>query len=188
MEGKIVGKVLVEKASDIERELYLAVVVDRETSKVVIISSSEGGVEIETVAANTPEKINKHWVDPIMGLMPYQARSICFGLGLEGQAFKDGVKCVTRLYNLFMGEELTLAEINPLVVTKDGNVLAVDVRNANVDDSNKARVFMSSIERAVFRSSPFPIATNDEVFDSVASDLVEEIVLMYHTLEFKEYT
>ncbi|MCK5309435.1 MAG: ADP-forming succinate--CoA ligase subunit beta [Thermoplasmata archaeon] len=127
-EGRIVGTVLVEKASDIEREIYLAVVIDRETSKIAIISSSEGGVEIETVAANTPEKINKHWVDPTAGLMPYQARSICFKLGLTGQAFKDGVKCVNNLYKLFIGEELTLAEINPLVVTKEGELIALDAK------------------------------------------------------------
>lgn len=127
-EGRIVGTVLVEKASDIEREIYLAVVIDRETSKIAIISSSEGGVEIETVAANTPEKINKHWVDPTVGLMPYQTRSICFKLGLTGQAFKDGMKCVNNLYKLFIGEELTLAEINPLVVTKEGNVMALDAK------------------------------------------------------------
>ncbi len=127
-EGRIVGTVLVEKASDIEREIYLAVVIDRETSKIAIISSSEGGVEIETVAASTPEKIHKDWVDPTLGLMPYQVRSICFRLGLEGQAFKDGVKCVNNLYKLFIGEELTLAEINPLVVTKEGNVIALDAK------------------------------------------------------------
>jgi len=132
-EGKEVKVVLVEKASDIEREIYLAMVVDRETSQVAVISSSEGGMEIETVAAQTPEKIFKIWIDPSTGLMPYQARQICFKLGLEGQAFKDGTALITNLYKLFIGEDATLAEINPLIVTKGGNVLAIDAK-VNLDD------------------------------------------------------
>jgi len=132
-DGRIVKAVLVEKASEIARELYLGMVIDRETSRVVIISSQEGGMEIEAVAAKSPEKIFKTWVDPGIGLMPYQARKICFGLGLDGQAFKDGVECITNLYNLFIGEDLTLAEINPLIVTKGGNVMALDAK-VNLDD------------------------------------------------------
>ncbi len=132
-EGKTVHTVLVEKASEIEREIYLGAVIDRERSEVVIISSSEGGVEIETVAAESPEKIYKTWVDPTVGLMPYQARQICFKLGLEDQAFKDGVKCITNLYRLFTCEDATLAEINPFIVTKEGNILAIDAK-VNLDD------------------------------------------------------
>ena len=150
-EGKIVQTVLVEKASDIAREIYLGVVIDRETSQVVIISSSEGGVEIESVAASTPEKIYKTWIDPAVGLMPYQARNICFQLELSGQAFKDAVKCITNLYKLFVDEDLTLAEINPFVVTSDGNILALDAK-LNLDDD------------AVFRHKEHPDMrdTNEE--------------------------
>ena len=137
-EGRIVKAVLVEKASEIAREIYLGVVVDRETSRVAIISSPEGGVEIETVAQKTPEKIFKTWVDPGLGLMPFQARKICFQLGLEGQAFKDGVECVMNLYKLFMEEDLTLAEINPLIVTKDGKIMALDAK-VNLDDDASFR-------------------------------------------------
>jgi succinyl-CoA synthetase beta subunit len=132
-EGKLVKKVLVEKASDIDREIYMGIVLDRETSQVALISSSEGGVEIEKVAAESPEKIFKIWVDPTVGLMPYQARQICFKLDLNDQAFKDGVKCISNLFNLFVGEDATLAEINPLIVTKDGQVLALDAK-VNLDD------------------------------------------------------
>ncbi len=132
--GKIVQQVLVEKASEIEREIYLGIVVDRETSRVAFITSSEGGMEIEAVAASTPEKIFKTWVDPGVGLMPYQARQICFKLGLKGQAFKDGVRCITNLYKLFVGEDASLAEINPLIVTKDGRVCAIDAK-VNFDDN-----------------------------------------------------
>ena len=132
-EGKLVKKVLVEKASDIDREIYMGLVLDRETSQIALISSSEGGVEIEKVAAESPEKIYKIWVDPTVGLMPYQARQICFKLGLEDQAFKDGTKCIMNLYKLFIGEDATLAEINPLIVTKDGQVMALDAK-VNLDD------------------------------------------------------
>ena len=132
-EGKVVRTILVERASEIEREIYLAMVLDRETTQIAVISSSEGGVEIEKVAAESPEKIHKIWVDPVVGLMPYQARQICFKLGLKDQAFKDGVKCITNLYKLYIGEDATLAEINPMIVTKDGRVLAIDAK-VNLDD------------------------------------------------------
>jgi len=133
-DGRPVRKVLVEKASEIAREIYLAMVVDRETSRVAIISSSEGGMEIEVVAANAPEKIHRTWVDPAVGIMPYQARQICFRLGLKGQAFREGTKCISDLYELFMGEDASLAEINPLVVTGDGGICAIDAK-INFDDN-----------------------------------------------------
>lgn len=132
-DGKVVGKVLVEAASNIESEMYIAFVLDRETSQLVIIASSEGGVEIEKVAAETPEKIFKTWVDPSVGLMSYQAREVCFALGLKGQAFKDGVKAITNLYRLYEGEDATLAEINPFIVTSEGNAMAIDAK-VNLDD------------------------------------------------------
>ena len=133
-EGKMVQKILVEEASGIEREIYLGMVIDREKTSITIISSSEGGMEIEKVAASTPEKIHKTTVDPAVGLMPYQARQICFKLGLKGQAFKDGTKFITNLYRLFTGEDASLAEINPLIVTTEGNVLAIDAK-INFDDN-----------------------------------------------------
>lgn len=137
-EGKTVQRVLVEKASDIAREIYLAIVVDRERSRTAIISSSEGGMEIEVVAAKTPEKIMKTWVDPAVGLMPFQARQIAFGLQLTGDTFKQGVKTITNLYNLFEGEDASLAEINPLIITKEGDVVAIDGK-VNFDDNASFR-------------------------------------------------
>ena len=137
-EGKTVQRVLVEKASDIAREIYLAIVVDRERSRTAIISSSEGGMEIEVVAATTPEKIMKTWVDPAVGLMPFQARQIAFGLHLTGDTFKQGVKTITNLYNLFEGEDASLAEINPLIITKEGDVVAIDGK-VNFDDNASFR-------------------------------------------------
>ncbi len=117
----------------VDSKIYLAMVLDRETCQIAVISSSEGGVEIEKVASESPEKIHKIWVDPVVGLMPFQARQICFKLGLKDQAFKDGVKCITNLYKLYVGEDATLAEINPMIVTKDGRVLAIDAK-VNLDD------------------------------------------------------
>ncbi|MEW5937408.1 MAG: ADP-forming succinate--CoA ligase subunit beta [Candidatus Thermoplasmatota archaeon] len=132
-EGKVVRAVLVERASEPAGELYLGAVVDRERAQVVLIASTEGGVEIESVASRAPEKIIKTWVRPGLGLMPYQARQLCFKMGLQGQAFKDGTAIVSGLYNLFTGEDATLAEINPLTVTKDGRLLALDAK-INIDD------------------------------------------------------
>ncbi|MBI5001297.1 MAG: ADP-forming succinate--CoA ligase subunit beta [Euryarchaeota archaeon] len=132
-EGTLVKSVLVERASDVEREMYLGMVIDRERSQVAVISSPEGGVEIESVALKSPEKVHKAWVDPLVGLMPYQARQICFGLGLAGQPFKDGVNCILNLYRLFVSEDATLAEINPLAVTRDGKLIAIDAK-INLDD------------------------------------------------------
>ncbi len=136
--GKEVQKILVCKALDIAEEYYVAVVLDRETSRPVIISSSEGGVEIEKVAAETPEKIHKTWIDPAVGLMPYQVRELCFKLGLSGDGFKDGMKCINGLYDAYVGEDATLAEINPLVLTDDGHVMAIDAK-VNLDDDARFR-------------------------------------------------
>jgi len=127
-EGTIVKHVLVEKASDIEREIYIGMVIDRERSQIAVIASPEGGMEIETLAVNSPEKVRRTWIDPTVGLMPYQARQICFWLGLRDQAFKDGVSCLLSLYRLFTSEDATLAEINPLAITKDGQLLAIDAK------------------------------------------------------------
>jgi len=137
-EGQLVKKVLVEKGCDIARELYLGLVLDRETSRVVVMASTEGGVEIEKVAAETPERINKVWIDPAAGLMPYQCREIAFGLGLEGKQISKATKFLTALYNAFIGTDASLVEINPLVVTGDGDLLALDAK-VNFDDSGLFR-------------------------------------------------
>ncbi|OQX86756.1 succinate--CoA ligase subunit beta [candidate division KSB1 bacterium 4484_87] len=133
-EGKLVRRVLVEQGLDIERELYAGIVLDRAKSQLVYMVSTEGGVEIEKVAAETPEKILKEWIDPAIGFQPYQARKLAFGLGLSGDQFKNGVKFLTALYNACMTVDASLAEINPLVVTRDGRVLALDAK-INIDDN-----------------------------------------------------
>ena len=133
-EGKIVHKVLIEQGLGIERELYLGIVLDRAASRLVVMASTEGGVEIEKVAAETPDKILKEWIDPAIGLRPFQARKLAFGLGLVGDQFKNGVKFLLALYKAFTSIDASLAEINPLVVTKDGEVLALDAK-INIDDN-----------------------------------------------------
>ena len=127
-EGKEVGKVYFTEASDIEKEYYLAVLMDRATSKPVIIASTEGGVDIEEVAESSPEKILKVLVDPALGLRPYQARQIAFGLELSGDSFKQCVKLVTKLYNFFWAKDCSQVEVNPLVTTPAGDVLALDAK------------------------------------------------------------
>ncbi|MEW6510527.1 MAG: ADP-forming succinate--CoA ligase subunit beta [Bacteroidota bacterium] len=133
-EGKIVKRLLVEQGVSIARELYLGVTLDRATSRNVVMASTEGGVEIEKVAAETPEKILKEFVDRAAGFQPYQARALAFGLGLEGDAFKNGVKFLTALYAAYEAMDCSLAEINPLVITTDGRVLALDAK-MNFDDN-----------------------------------------------------
>ncbi|RMH60508.1 MAG: ADP-forming succinate--CoA ligase subunit beta [Calditrichaeota bacterium] len=133
-QGKVVHKLLIEQGVDIDRELYLGMVLDRGTSQYVMMASTEGGMEIEKVAAETPEKILKVWIDPAVGLQPFQARQLAFGLGLEGKQVGKAVKFMMALYNAFMANDGSLAEINPLVVTKDGDVIALDAK-INFDDS-----------------------------------------------------
>ena len=133
-EGKIVHKVLIEQGLDIERELYVGIVLDRAVSQLAFMASTEGGVEIEKVAAETPEKILKEWIDPAVGIQPYQARKLAFGLGLVGDQFKNAVKFLMALYKAYAASDASLAEINPLVVTKEGQVLALDAK-INIDDN-----------------------------------------------------
>ncbi|MCB0293755.1 MAG: ADP-forming succinate--CoA ligase subunit beta [Calditrichaeota bacterium] len=127
-EGKTVHRVLVAAGVDIARELYLGIVLDRAVSKLVIMASTEGGVEIEKVAAETPEKIVKEYIEPEVGMQPFQARRIAFALGLEGAQIKHATKFILALYRAFVDTDASLAEINPLVVTPSGEVLALDAK------------------------------------------------------------
>jgi len=133
-EGKEVRRLLIEEGMDIQRELYLGIVLDRAVSRLVFMASTEGGVEIEKVAAETPGKILKEYIDPAVGFSMFQARRLAFGLKLEGDAFKNGVKFMHALYNAYVRSDATLAEINPLVVTGDGRVVALDAK-INIDDN-----------------------------------------------------
>jgi succinyl-CoA synthetase beta subunit len=133
-EGQKVKQVLIEVATDIDRELYLGIVLDRATSCLVFMASTEGGMDIEKVASETPEKILKETIDPGIGLQGFQARRLAFGLGLEGDAFKQGVRFILTLAKAFEATDCSLAEINPLVVTKDNQVVALDAK-INFDDN-----------------------------------------------------
>ena len=137
-EGKKVGRLLIEQGLGIERELYLALVLDRETRRVVVMASTEGGVEIEEVAHKTPEKIVKVWIDPAVGLQGYQARQVGFALGLSGDALKDLGKILPALERLFMKEDCSQVEVNPLIVTKDNRVMALDAK-VNFDENAEFR-------------------------------------------------
>ena len=139
-EGKKVNKVLVEEVLDIEKELYLGIVIDRsqDEEQPVIMGSSEGGVEIEKVAADTPEKIVKVSANPVGSFSPYQGRKIAFGMGLDKEATKKATKLLSNLYNLIMGKDASLVEINPLVVTKTGELIALDAK-INFDDDGLYR-------------------------------------------------
>lgn len=132
--GREVRKVLIEEGLEIERELYLGMVMDRAVGRFVFMASTEGGVEIEKVAEETPEKILKEYIDPAVGFQPFQARKIAFGLGLHGGQVKNAIKFLDALYKAFLESDCTMAEINPLVVTKDGQVLALDAK-INFDDN-----------------------------------------------------
>jgi succinyl-CoA synthetase beta subunit len=127
-EGREVKRVYVEEACEIARELYLGVLIDRDTGRVTLVASTEGGVEIEEVAAHSPEKILRIAIDPASGIQPFHARKIAFGLGLEGGQVGVAVKFVTGLHRAFCECDALVAEINPLVVTKSGELLALDAK------------------------------------------------------------
>ena len=133
-EGKEVKRLYIEEGCDIARELYLSVLLDRDSSRIVIMASTEGGMDIEDVAHNTPEKIIKVFIDPATGIQAFHARQVAFGLGLEGNQVKSGVKFVMALYKAFMDLDCSLVEINPLVVTGSGDVIALDAK-MNFDDN-----------------------------------------------------
>ena len=136
--GHTVSRVLVEAGADIEREMYLSVTVDREAKKPLILFSTEGGVDIEEVAERNPEAIARLHVDPLLGLLPYQVREIGFSAGLEGDAAKAFGRTLGNLYRAFEDMDASLVEINPLVVTRDGRVLALDAK-VTVDNSSLYR-------------------------------------------------
>jgi len=127
-EGQVVRKVYVEEGCRIARELYLGVTLDREAGRLAVMASTEGGVDIEEVAASHPEKILREWIDPLTGLNPFQARRLAFGLGLEGATVGAFVTLVSGLVEAYTATEAALAEINPLVVTEEGAVLALDAK------------------------------------------------------------
>ena len=128
IEGKLVTRVLVENGCNIDKELYVSLLVDRATSKVTVMASTEGGMDIEEVAAKTPEKIFTETIDPLIGLTPFQCRKIAFSLGMSGKLINKAVVVFQGLYETFIACDCSMLEINPLVITKEENLLALDAK------------------------------------------------------------
>ncbi len=133
-EGRLVKRVLVEEQVQVERELYLGIVIDGAIGLPLVMASADGGVEIEEVAAKTPERIHKTSVDPTVGFQPFQGRQLALAIGLDGELMRPAVSLIAGLYRCFAENDCTLAEVNPLVVTKDGRLLAADAK-VNFDDN-----------------------------------------------------
>ena len=133
-EGKLVRRVLVEEQTDVERELYLSVLIDGASGRPTMIASAAGGVEIEQVAAENPDAIHRIAIDPAAGFQPHDGRELAFALGLDGDQLRPAVALMTALYRAFVEKDCSLAEINPLVVTSDGQVIALDAK-VNFDDN-----------------------------------------------------
>jgi succinyl-CoA synthetase beta subunit len=155
-EGRIVGKVLVEEALEIARELYLGVVLDRAAGLPVMMASAFGGMEIEEVAAEHPEAILKEHFDPLAGLQPFQARKLGFGLGLAGDTFKEFVRLVVALARAYVESDASLAEINPLMITGAGKVMALDAK-MSFDDSALARHGEIAAMRDLAEEDPYEV-------------------------------
>lgn len=136
--GQPINQVMIEERCEIERELYLGAVIDRSTCRIVIMASTEGGMDIEKVAHDTPERILNISIDPMAGIQPYQGRKLAFGLGLESDQIKQFGRLVNGLARLFQDKDLSLVEINPLVVTKAGDLLCLDGK-INIDDNGLYR-------------------------------------------------
>jgi len=132
--GKVVKRLLIEQLSNIEKEYYIGLVVDRASGRVVMMASAEGGMDIEEVALNSPEKIFREAVDPAVGLQPFQARNLAFAIGIPSQLTNKAVKFMIGLYRCFVEKDCSIAEINPLVVTAEGDVMALDAK-LNFDDN-----------------------------------------------------
>ncbi|MGB0935015.1 MAG: ADP-forming succinate--CoA ligase subunit beta [Alphaproteobacteria bacterium] len=133
-QGQLVKRIYIEQGCNIARELYFSILIDRKTQRYVAMASTEGGMDIEEVAAKNPKAIVKVMIDPITGLQPFHARKIAFGLGLSGQAVKDCTKFIQGAFRMFQQEDASQIEINPLVETKDGRVMALDAK-VNFDDN-----------------------------------------------------
>ena len=137
-EGKKVNRLLIEEGSNVAKEYYLSFVIDRQTARVVMMASPEGGVEIEKVAAETPEKIFKEYIDPVIGLAPFQATRMAYALGFPPAAIRKASNLMLKLYDAFIGKDCSQVEINPLVLTQEDDVIALDAK-LNFDDSGLFR-------------------------------------------------
>ena len=159
-EGKLVSKVFVGEAVDISKELYFAILFDRASSTHTIIASTEGGVNIEEVAEKTPEKIHKESVHPTLGLQAYQSRKLAGALGLRGPLLNQAVKLFSALYNLYIKADCSLVEVNPLVITTDGRLMALDAK-FNFDDNALYRQADVSAMRDKSEEDPREVAASE---------------------------
>ncbi len=167
-DGKLVRKVLVAEAIEVKKEYYLGITIDRAAGLPVILISSEGGVEIEEVAAKSPEKILKVSVDPVVGLMPYQVRQLVLGAGLNAY-MKEMQKLIPALYRVFIDNDCSLVEINPLVETTDGRILALDAK-INLDDNALFRHKELEDKRDKFEEDPKEMEAKDVGINYVKLD------------------
>lgn len=167
--GQPVNAVMIEETCDIERELYLGAVIDRASRRVTIMASTEGGVEIEKVAAEMPEKILKTCLNPITGLQSYQGRELAYGLGLQGEQVKQFAELLNGLANMFIEKDLSLVEVNPLVVTRQGDIVCLDGK-MNIDDN------------ALFRQ-PALVAMRDESQEDLRENAAKQWDLNYISLD-----
>jgi succinyl-CoA synthetase beta subunit len=168
-EGKVVNRLYIEQGIDIATELYLSVLLDRSTSHNIVMASTEGGTEIEVVAEETPEKILKTEIDPAFGLLDFQARNIAYGLGLEGDSFRSGVSFMKTITKVAVALDTDLLEINPLVVTTDGTVMALDGK-------------MSFEANALYRH-PEVLDLRDETEEDLAEAEAKEYGLSFISLD-----
>ncbi|MBS4036353.1 MAG: ADP-forming succinate--CoA ligase subunit beta [Ignavibacterium sp.] len=155
-EGKFVKTLFIAEGLDFKKEFYLGILLDRSVSQNVIMASTEGGVEIEKVAADTPDKIIKEWVDPAIGFQTYQARRLAFALGLEGEAFKSFIPFMKALYDTYEKTDATMLEINPLVLTNENKIVALDAK-MNFDDNALYRQKEISAYRDLDEEDPLEI-------------------------------
>ena len=167
--GREVRTVYFTDASEIQKEYYLAILMDRGSSCPVIIASTEGGVDIETVAAETPEKIVKATIDPTLGLLPHTARKIAFGLGFTGDTFKQCVKLLGNLYRMFWECDCSMVEINPLITTPEGDVVALDAK-VNFDDNALFRQKKIAALRDVHEEDPKEVEAAEHDLNYIALD------------------
>ena len=190
-DGKEVGKVFVGEAVDIVKELYFAILLDRATSAPIVIASTEGGVDIESVAEKTPEKILRISVDPALGLMPYQTRKIAAALGLTGPLMNQASKLFANLFKLFIQRDCSMVEINPLVVTAKGELLALDAK-FNFDDNALFRQSAIVAMRDVTEEDPREVAASEHALNYIGLDgniacLVNGAGLAMATMDIIQY-
>jgi len=168
-EGQTVRRLLITSGVDIEKEYYVGITLDRGRNMDVIMVSTEGGVEIEKVASETPEKIQKTWVDPLTGLQANQARWLAFSLGFEGDQLKHAVRFITSLYKAYKASDASLAEINPLTLTTSGEVIALDAK-INVDDNALFRQAAIAEMRDLDEEDPFEVEASEHGLNYIKLD------------------